>query len=301
AQASQEIYDSAFLLKAVDPSGRIVGLSVLDPGAVEMKYADLGMGKPIVIYNLATTKGIVTLAYNEILHIKAGLPIPGALRGVSPVKAARETIGTGMAARKFGARYFGAGSHVSGMIEAPGAFSKDTADRLKESMEKKHGGVSKSHALGILFGGAKWIPVEHDPTKAQGLETQKYTDIQISSLFGIPAEYVTAAMEGAKGYVTGLYQRQMLWYQTGLFARITRNERAFSSLLPRPAYMKLNVSSWLRMDPEQRVAFYQAGQLGEWLTVNDIRNLEDMNPLPGGDVPLHSVQWQENTPPDPPA
>jgi len=51
------------------------------------------------------------------------------------------------------------------------------------------------------------------------------------------------------------------------------------------------------MDPEQRVAFYQAGQLGEWLTINEIRALEDLNPLPGGDEPLHSVQWQENAPP----
>jgi phage portal protein BeeE len=88
----------------------------------------------------------------------------------------------------------------------------------------------------------------------------------------------------------------MLWYQTGLFSRITRNERAFSSLLPRPAYIKFNVNSWLRMDPEQRVAFYAAGQQGEWLSRNDIRAYEDMNPLEDGDEMLHSVQWQENAP-----
>jgi phage portal protein BeeE len=88
-----------------------------------------------------------------------------------------------------------------------------------------------------------------------------------------------------------------LWYQSGLYPRIRRNELAFSSLLPGGAYIRLNVDSWMRMDPAERTAFYQQAQLGEWMTVNEIRALEDMNPLDGGDEPLHSVQWQENQPP----
>jgi HK97 family phage portal protein len=295
AQASQELFDSAFLLKAVLGTN-VVGLSVLDPLAVQMTRIELD-GQQRIVYDVQLVSGRVRLASTEILHIKAGLPIPGALRGVSPTVAARETIGTGLAARQFGANFFGTGATLSGVIEIPGAMNAEQAERLQEAFKKKHGGVSKSHAIGILTGGAQWKPMSVSPNESQHLETQKYTDATIAALFGIPAEYVSpGGMEGAKGYVTGLYQRQMLWYQTGLFPRITRNERAFSSLLPRPAYIKFNVNGWLRMDPEQRVAFYTAGQLGEWLTINEIRALEDMNPLEGGDEPLHSVQWQENAP-----
>jgi HK97 family phage portal protein len=295
-QASQELYDSAFLLKA-SAGNKVVGLSVLDPNAVEMKWLALDDGRRVIVYDVQLVTGKVRLAYNEILHIKAGLPIPGALRGISPTVAARETIGTGMAARQFGANFFGTGATLSGVIETPNQMTQEQAERLQEAFKKRHGGVSKSHAVGILAGGAQWKPLSVAPNESQHLETQKYTDATIAALFGIPAEYVSpGGMEGAKGYVTGLYQRQMLWYQTGLFSRITRNERAFSSLLPRPAYIKFNVNSWLRMDPEQRVAFYAAGQQGEWLSRNDIRAYEDMNPLEDGDEMLHSVQWQENAP-----
>jgi len=296
AQASQELFDSAFLLKVTSGS-TVVGLSVLDPTAVDMKWAELEDGSRVIVYDVQLVTGRVRLAQNEVLHIKAGLPIPGALRGVAPTVAARETIGTGLAARQFGANFFGSGATLSGVIETPGQMTQDQAERLQEAFKRKHGGVSRSHAVGILAGGASWKPLSVAPNESQHLETQKYTDSTVAALFGIPAEYVSpGGMEGAKGYVTGLYQRQMLWYQTGLFPRIMRNERAFSSLLPRPAYIKFNVNSWLRMDPEQRVAFYQAGQQGEWLTINEIRAWEDMNPLPGGDEPLHSVQWQENEP-----
>ena len=299
AQASQELYDSAFLLKAVS-GGKVVGLSVLDPRVVDMLWVQLENGTRRIVYDVQLTSGKVRLAANEILHIKAGLPIPGALRGVAPTVAARETIGTGLAARQFGANFFGSGATLSGVIEMPGQMNAEQAERLQKAFTKKHGGVSKSHAVGILTGGAQWKPMSVTPNESQHLETQKYTDATIAAVFGVPFEYVSpGGAEGAKGYVTGLYQRQMLWYQTGLYPRIVRNERAFSSLLPDPAYIKFNVNGWLRMDPEQRVAFYTAGQLGEWLTINEIRALEDMNPLPDGDDPLHSVQWQDNAPEPP--
>ena len=296
-QASQEIFDAAFILKAVDQTGRLVGLSVLDPTAVDMKRVKLGEnGVPVIVFDVRTGGGTVRLAWNEVLFIKAGLPIPGAMRGVSPIIAMRETIGTGMAARQYGANFFGTGATLSGVIEVPGGMTTDQAERLQTAFTKKHGGVSKSHAIGILSGGAQWKPIQVSPTEAQGIDVQKYTDSQIAQAFGIPVEYVGEA-QGVRGYVTGLYMRQMQWYQTGLFPRITRNERAFSSLLPKPAYIKFRVDAWLRMDPAQRVAYYAAGQAGEWLTRNEIRAFEDLNPLPGGNVPLKSVQWAENSPP----
>jgi phage portal protein BeeE len=102
--------------------------------------------------------------------------------------------------------------------------------------------------------------------------------------------------EGAKGYVTGVAMRFRMWYLTGLLPRITRIETAYSSLLPRPAFVKFNTNALLRMDPEQRTAFYTAAQLGQWMTRNEIRALEDMNPMEGGNAILKSVQWQENVP-----
>ena len=50
------------------------------------------------------------------------------------------------------------------------------------------------------------------------------------------------------------------------------------------------------MDSAERTAFYTAAQLGQWMTRNEIRALEEMDPMDDGDEPLKSVQWQENQP-----
>jgi len=242
AQASQELYDSAFLLKTTNKAnGQLIGLAVLDPTCVEVTREKVG-GRTVIVYDVQLAEGKVRLAQNEVVHIKAGLPIPAQLRGQSVVSALRETIGTGIAAREFGANFFGTGATLSGVIEMDASYNEEQTKRIKESMQRKHGGVSKSHAIGILTGGAKWKALSVAPNESQFLETQGQVDGYIASAFGIPIEYVNGKLDGAKGYVTGLYQRQMLWYQTGLFPRITRNERAFSSLLPGGAYIKFNVN-----------------------------------------------------------
>ena len=128
------------------------------------------------------------------------------------------------------------------------------------------------------------------PEESQFLETQKFTAVQIASVFGVPPEYVTDA-EGAKGYVTGLYARQMLWLQTGLLPRIKRLETAFNTLLPEGVYLKFNVDGLLRADPSERAALCTAMIQHKALTPNEWRALEDLNPLPGGDEPLESVQF----------
>jgi HK97 family phage portal protein len=177
--------------------------------------------------------------------------------------------------------------------------TQEQADRLKEAFTKRHGGVSRSHAIGVLSGGAAWTPLSVRPDEAQFLETRRYSAAEIANLYGVPVELVgDGGTQGAKGYVTGVAMRFRLWYLTGLLPRITRLETALSSCLPRPAYVKFNTNALLRMDPAERTAFYQAAQLGEWMSRNEIRALEDMDPVEGGDEFLHSVQWQENAPPD---
>jgi HK97 family phage portal protein len=138
------------------------------------------------------------------------------------------------------------------------------------------------------------------PDEAQFLEARRYTAGEIANLYGVPLEFVGDGVSNGAAYVTGVSMRFRMWYLTGLLPRLTRIEDAFTSLLPRGVYVKFNTNGLLRMDPEQRTAFYQAAQLGEWLTRNEIRALEDMNPVEGGDEFLHSVQWQENVPEEPP-
>lgn len=289
-QTSLDIAGNAYWLKASD-GGLLVGLSVLSPSAVtpEVRNGEL-------IYWVDQDGGSrKPYASNTIIHLR-GLTLPGSLTGLSPIECARQTIGVGRAAEKFAGNFFGRGATMSGVVETPGSLTQEQADAIKEQMQSKHGGVSKSHALGVLSGGATWKQLSVRPNEAQFLETRRYTAVEIANLYGVPPEMV-ADVDGAKGYVTALHARLRLWYLTGLLPRITRIEKALSDLMVRPAYVKFNTNALLRMDPAERTAFYQAAQLGEWMTRNEIRALEDMDPIAGGDEPLHSVQWQENASP----
>ncbi len=290
---SMEADGNAFILKASDDSGRLVGLFLLPPTAVEVRRDTEGR---LVYLVGADHKPYPSTA---ILHIR-WMVLPGQLRGISPIRAAEQTIGTGFAAEQFGANFFGSGATMSGVIAVPGKMKLEDADRLRDQFKKRHGGVSKSHAIGVLTDGAEWKQLSVNPDEAQFLQTRKFTDIQIANIYGVPPMYVTEA-EGAKGFVTGLYAMQYMWLLTGINPRFVRYERAFSSLLPRPAYIKFNRNAFLAMDPTERSGFYAAGLRDRWLVPNEVRAKEDMDPLEGGDEPLWSVQWQDATPTPVPA
>jgi len=286
-QTSLELDGNAFILKASTGNGRVVGLNLIPPLAVKVDRLDDGR----LIYEVEKNGGKELFAQTAMLHIMA-FSQPGAIRGMSPITALRETIGLGKAAEQYGAQFFGTGATLSGVISVPGnTMGPDAVKALSEQFKRKHGGVSKSHAIGILTGGATWHPLSVTPEDSQFLETRRFTDVQIANAFGIPPEHVTEA-EGAKGYVTSLYARNRMWLQTGLNPRLARLENAFSSLLPKGRAIKFNRNAFLAMDPTERATFYTQGLVGQWMTPNEIRGKEDMDPLPNGDEPLKSVQWQ---------
>ena len=292
-QVSLDADGNAFWLKISDSTGRLVGLEVMAPTAVSVEFYP-GEG---LIYTVQTIdQKTEILPPNAVVHLR-GLTLPGQYRGLSPIQSARQTIGIGKSAEQFGAQFFGNGANLSGVIEHPGNPSQEAAERLKADFTKKHGGINKSHAIGILSGGAHWQAMSVKPEEAQFLESRRYTSTEIANLYGVPPELVSD-VDGAKGYVTALSSRLRLWYITGLLPRITRIEEAFTGLLPRGVYAKFNTYALLRMDPGEQTSFFAAGQQGEYLTRNEIRTWLDMNPVDDGDEFLHSVQWQENAPPD---
>jgi HK97 family phage portal protein len=287
AQASLEFDGNLYALKTSTKGGQLAALNVLNPTTVEPdKLADGN-----IIYKVQTASSVEIVPSSAVVHVM-GFSLPGAIKGMSPISAMKEAIGLGLAAQQFGAQYFGTGATLSGVISVPGELEDDVVNRIREQFARKHGGISKSHAIGILTGGAEWKPLTVSPEESQFLETRRFTDIQIANAYGVPPEYVTEA-EGAKGYVTGLYARQYMWMATGINPRLIRLERAFSELLPGTQYLKFNRNSFLAMDPHERSEFYNMALLGRYMTPNQILAKEDMDPYPGGDEYLWSVQWRD--------
>jgi HK97 family phage portal protein len=219
-----------------------------------------------------------------------GMSYPGAATGISMIQYAREAIGLGLAAEQFGARFFGSGAHMTGLIEVPGDLDKERARSLKESMQASHGGLSNSHTVGVLSGGATWKAISVTPDDAQFLGTRAAQNLDIAMLFGVPP-HMLGQVDKTTSWGTGIEQQGLGFLAYTLSTWLGRFEDAWSAMLARPTSAKFNVDALLRTDAAGRMAFYSAARAAGILTQNEIRALENFGPVEGGDdiaAPLNS-------------
>lgn len=219
----------------------------------------------------------------ELVHVPAMLR-PNALTGLSPIDSAREAVGLEIAGREFGARFFGQGANLSGVVEVPGEMSESQASILAKTFGAKHGGLKRSHLPGVLTGGAEWKPISITPEQAQFLETRRFSAAEIAALvFLVDPAMLGIVQSGTSVTYANLEHRGIHFTQFTLLPWLVRLEGLVSSLLPAPQYLKLNVDGLQRADLTARYAAHKTGIEGGFLTPNEARQLEELPPLDGGD------------------
>ena len=216
----------------------------------------------------------------DIVHIRAF--DAGGERGLSPIDVARQAVGLAIVAEKFGAKFFGAGQHLSGVIEAPKALDKPGADALNQWWQDLKGGSDKAFQPGVLTGGATWKPIAIPPENAQFLETRKFQVNEIARLYRVPPHMI-ADVEKSTSWGTGIEQQSIGFLTYTLLPWITRLEATFNQLLPRGQFVKWNTAALLRGAVLDRYRAYAIARQNGWLSANEIRRLEDMNPVDGLD------------------
>ncbi|NDD53251.1 phage portal protein [bacterium] len=275
---------NAFVRVVRDPVGNVIALIVLDPKRVEVRR-----NKDFVIeYYIRDIDRV--LSKNEVLHITE-MRKPGALRGSSRIDELKEVFGLTAALDEFASRFFGQGSQTSGVIEVPGALSREQAKDLVDSFEEGHKGLARSHRPGVLFGGAKFNKTGVDPNEAQMLESRKMQVEEIARAFRVPLHMLSTAIPGAMSYAS-VEQNAIQFATYTIRPYLSRIEAAYSTLLPQGVFIRFNMDGILRGDIQTRFSAYSTGTQAGFLSVNDIHRLEDLPPVEGGDVyrvPLANV------------
>jgi len=222
----------------------------------------------------------VNLSANRVLHISAML-------GLSPIAQAREALGMSMAAEEYGARFFSNDSRPGGVLEHPGHLSKEAAQRLRESFESYHAGLANKHRVAVLEEGLKWQQIGLDPQDSQFLETRKFQVGEIARLFGVPPHMI-GDTEKSTSWGTGIEQQNIgfityslrswivRWEQEVNKTLITQDERKFY-------FIEFLVDGLLRGDIKSRYQAYSIARQNGWMNGNEIRELENMNPVEGLD------------------
>ena len=258
--------------------GEIIAIRPLDPTRVEPK-ADPTTGMVSFVIDNSTP-----IPAEDIIHI-TDLRKPGALKGTSRIDELRETFGIGKALDEYVARYFGSGTLTSGIIEVPGEMTEEQAKGLKDQFEKNSKGLRNAHRPNVLTGGAKYARVGDDAEKAQLMAARDFFVLEVSRAFKIPPSKMGVTTPGTRAYAS-VEQDQIDFMTTTLKFYVDKIEEAYSRLLrPRDVFMRLNMESMLRGDIASRFTAYGQGTTAGFMTINDVRKLEDWAPVDGGDEP----------------
>lgn len=229
------------------------------------------------------------LPASEILHIPLTV-MPGQLKGMSPIAVAKRTLTLAAATEEFGARWFTDGATPSSVFESDEDVSDEYAQTILARWVASHGGRRRPAFLG---GGLKWKAVQIAPNESQFLETRKLNTEQVCRIWRVPPHMVGSITDNAsQGGGKGIQAQRMGYVVHTLGPYLTRIERALSStkISPRGQYVKFNVSGLLRGDTPERFACYAIARQWGWMSVNDIRRLEDLPPIDeGGDVYLQPI------------
>lgn len=229
----------------------------------------------------------------RVLHLR-GFSSDG-IRGYNPIWLARQSIGLAMATEEFGARLFGNGAKPGGILEHPGKLSKEAQDRLRSSIEDRHQGLSNAHRMMILEEGMSWKQVGMAPEDAQFLQTRNYQVVDIARLFNMKphkiAELTNATFsniehEGLDFVVSTMRPWFVRWEQRAWQSLLSTSEQ-------KQYYAEHLVDALLRGDTASRYTAYQTAILSGFMTRNEVRDRENLNPIDGLDealVPLNMVE-----------
>lgn len=201
---------------------------------------------------------------------------PGSPIGLSPIRYAAETIGVGLAAQRFGAQWFGDGAHPTSVYESDQPVDETQATVIKERI--KAAVNSESREPLVLGAGGKLNSVQVSPEESQFLETIKANADQVASFF-----FRRPPGEGGQVTYANVEARSLDLLTYTLNGWLVRVERALTRLIPRPRYVKFNADALVRVDLNTRVKTHGDAIRSGWRSVNDVRGIEDLPPIPDGD------------------
>jgi HK97 family phage portal protein len=273
-----------------DGRGDVANLVCLDPLRVQVQRNPKNREIEYLIDN--GEAGVVPA--RDMLHITE-IRKPGALRGTSRVNELKENLGLASALQSFAARFFGQGATTQGIIEFPGALTREQAKDLQAGFDNAHKGYKKAHKTGVLSAGAKYVKTGVNPDEAQMLDSQKFQVESVARMFRVPLHMLQVSVPGAMSYAS-VEQNSINFVTHTLRPYIEKIEYAYSTLLPTEAFLKFNVDGLLRGDYTTRIQGYSIGLQAGFYSVNDVRRFEDLRPVEEGDqfrVPLANINIAE--------
>ena len=249
------------------------------------------------------------LPQEDICHYKAASR--DGLKGVGVLRRASEVIASSLAAQQYERAYYENGGQPSGVLRTEsdlGGYAEDPEgkpltrsdgswitrkDQLRSEWEKVHAGPNNSHRVAILDFGLDYKPLSVSNQDAQFIESREVSVRDIARYFGVP---LYKLQEGKQAY--GSNEQNAIEYVVGtLHPNVSQYEEERTwKLLTRSQVdagleVRINMMAELRGDTSARGQWYKDMMQEGPFSVNDVRALEDMPDVPGGDERRASLNY----------
>ncbi len=279
------MWGNFYAQKVKDNAGRVVWLNPLMPDDVQVgrvkKTRDNPSGKIFAITVDGQQRPYTT---EDIFHIP-GFGYDGQT-GASPIRLAANGIGLGLAAEEYGAKLFGSGALMAGVLQTEQRLEQEQAEALQNRWQSKMQGLRNAHKTAVLDSGAKWQSITMPNTDAQFLESRAFQAGEVGRFFGVPP-FLMGLTEKSTSWGTGLEQQAQGWVTFDLHPQwLAPTEQRVAKYITPGLDAKYTVQALLRGDSAARAAFYRVMREVGAFSANDIRDLEDQPPIENGDTYL---------------
>jgi HK97 family phage portal protein len=272
---------NAFLRKHRGSTDQVVQLEVLDPFKV---YVDRDKNKrKVYLY------GSETLKADDVQHLW-GLEVPGLNRGLGPIGHCRASLSGALDIRDYASDWFRSDDVPSGVLSTDQRLDGPAVAEYKrrwlnlpelDANGQPIDGTGKTRLgpnVRVLGQGLKYTPIMLKPEEAQWLEAQRFGVLDVARIFGLPADYLLAAVEGTSLTYANLEMIDAQFLRTTLFpAYLRKIEGALSAILPHGQRARFRTADLLRPDAKTRAEIDSIYLDKKVITPAEVRRREGMD------------------------
>ena len=271
-------------------AGTAVALWPLDPSTVFPRRTKAGK----LFYEIRMVDASFMLDPMDIFHVH-GIGAMGQ-GGYNLTQIAREALGSYIALQKFGGSFFAGGATLGAILTHPNNLSDTALKHLRTSWAERHGSAGDAHKVAILEEGMTYTQLGVDPEKSQAIEQMMFHVEDVARWFRIPPHKLQHLARATWANIESL---SIEYAQDTLLPWTKRVEQEISrKLLPIGGnlFAEHLLESALRADVATRTTAYTAAVAGGWMSRNEVRIRENMNPEPGLDFEDEPVEPEPDEP-----
>ena len=265
---SRDLYGNAFgMIAGRDAAGWPTTVEWLDPTKVQTRQ-DYHGGPVLYTYRGEPVR-------TEDVFLVPGFPVPGSPLGISPLERSG-LIELSHRAQDFGRDWLKNSAVPAAILYADAELDADDAERIRASVQSSW----RKRRPAVLGSGLRYEKVGVDADESQFLETMAHAGREVARIYGVDPAWIGLGGSGSSLTYQNLSDRLTSFMASTMNAELVLIQEVMTAQIPRPQFVRFTTGAFLRSDLPTRFAAYSTGIAAGFLSVDEVRELEDRGPLP---------------------